>query len=273
MKINKQAVEAAEVPEVKQSGTDATFTYTPQEQALADQLKSLMSATDRSTLAEGKAWFEARELTKKDKGRFDLFYGSLGAKHARIYYAIGVYEASLIEAVVIPPSVQHQATKAGIDLSKPAQKAAVQRAIVDAKFTGEPTYRQTLSIINAAIETIEAAEESGGEETEEQLILASFNAVFTSSYRRVVGTPVFKTIDKKRTFTGTKNEDGVLMSVGSAELQAAELAWAKTMHGITRQITGKGPLSLWLAGGPDISCLGRGTDQFTLTDVNQGVAA
>jgi hypothetical protein len=250
--------------------------YTHEEQERADLLKVLMSATDKSTAEEGKEWYEERELKKEKQERFKLFYESLGADKDRVYYAIRVYEDSLVKAaaMAIPPSIEQEATKAGIELSKPAQKNAVARAIVDAKLTGEPTHKQVISIIKNASDDIDAAAESVKKEesqSEEEQILASLNAIFISSYQRVVGVPKFEK-DKKtkeRRFVGYTNPNGVFLNVAAGDWTEEEKAWVKTMEGTLKNITGLGGYDTWASGGPDLGNLGRGEDQFTFTDINQ----
>jgi hypothetical protein len=46
----------------------------------------------------------------------------------------------------IPPGIEQEAAKAGLDLAEPTQKKAIARAIVDAKLTSEPTHKQVISI-------------------------------------------------------------------------------------------------------------------------------
>lgn len=274
------AAASSPVPPPSNIGKNGTngkkIIYTPEEQARADRLKPLMFATDMSSVEEGKEWYEERELKKEKKERFKLFYESLGVDKDRVYYAIRVYEDSLVKAAAraIPLSIEQEATKVGIELSKPAQKNAVARAIVDAKLAGEPTHKQVISIVKNASDDIDAAAESGkgGElESEEEQILASLNAVFTNSYERVVGVPKFEK-DKKtkeRRFIGYTKPDGVLVNVAVGEWTQEEKAWVKTMEGTLKNITGLSSHATWVSGGPDLGHLGRGEDQLTFADINQ----
>ena len=261
-------------------GTNSTngkkIVYTPEEQTRADRLKMLMSATDKSTEEEGKEWYEEREVKKEKKERFKLFYESLGADKDRVYYAIRVYEDSLVKAaaMAIPTSIEQEATKVGIELSKPAQKSAVARAIVDAKLSGEPTYKQVISIIKNASDEIDSAaeaEEKEEPESEEEQILASLNAIFTRSYERVVGVPKFQK-DKKtkeRQFVGYTKPNGEFVKVAVGGWTYEEKVWVKTMEGTLKNITGMSGYDTWASGGPDLGHLGRGEDEFTFADINQ----
>jgi hypothetical protein len=275
------AASSSSVPQPSASGTNGgtngkVIMYTPEEQERAARLKMLMSASDKSTAEEGKEWYEERELKKDKQQRFKLFYESLGADKDRVYYAIRVYEDSLVKAaaMAIPPSIEQEATKAGIELSKPEQKNAVARAIVGAKLKGEPTHKQVISIIKNAGDDIDAAAESGEKEefeSEEEHILASLNAIFTSSYERVVGVPKYEK-DRKtkvRRFVGYVNPHDVLINVAVSEWTDEEKAWVKTMEGTLKNITGLGGYDTWASGGPDLGNLGRGEDQFTFADINQ----
>jgi hypothetical protein len=261
------------------TGTNATngkkIIYTPEEQERANRLRMLMSATDKSTAEEGKEWYEAREHYKQKPERFKSFYESLGANKDRVYYVIRVYENSLVKAAenAIPTNIAQEATKAGIELSKPVQKTALARAIVTAKLSGEPTHKQVISIVKNATDEIDATLESGETsepESEEEQILASLNAIFTSSYKRIVGEPKFKT-DKKtkeRTFTGYTRGTGEFVHVPAGEWTTQENAWVKTMEGTLKNITGMGGYATWASGGPDLGHLGRGLDEFKFEDIN-----
>jgi hypothetical protein len=262
------------------TGTNVTngkkIIYTPEEQERANRLRMLMSATDKSTAEEGKEWYEAREHYKQKPERFKSFYESLGANKDRVYYAIRVYENSLVKAAekAIPANIEHEATKTGIELSKPVQKTALARAIVNAKLVGELTHKQVISIVKNATDEIDAAVESGRNkepESEEEQVLASLNAIFTGSYKRIVGEPKFKT-DKKtkeRTFTGYTKGNGEFVQVAAGEWTPEENAWVKTIEGTLKNITGMGGYDTWASGGPDLGHLGRGEDQFTFADINQ----
>jgi hypothetical protein len=268
------------VPQPSTIGTNGTsgkkIIYTPKEQERADRLKVLMSAADKSTGEEGKEWYEERELKKEKKERFKLFYESLGADKDRVYYAIRVYEDSLVKtaAMAIPLGIEQEANKVGIELSKPAHKNAVARAIVDAKLTGEPTHKQVVSIVKNASDDIDAAAESEEKKTsdsEEEQILAAINGIFTSSYQRVVGVPKFEKgkKTKERRFVGYTDPNGAFVNVAAGDWAEAEKAWVKTMDGTLRNITGMGGYGTWASGGPDLGHLGRGEDQFTFADINQ----
>ena len=107
--------------------------------------------------------------------------------------------------------------------------------------------------------------------TEQELILDSFDSIFTDSYSRYVGIPQFKTEKEVRTFTGTR-VNGELLAVDSSELRVLEVAWIKTVESAFQTIMGKSSFAAWLDGGPDIGHLGRGADEFTLADLNQSAA-
>jgi hypothetical protein len=176
--------------------------------------------------------------------------------------------------MAIPPSIEQEATKVGIELSDPVQKNAVARAIVGAKLTGEPTHKQIISIVKTASDDIDAAAESEKEgklESEEEQILASLNAVFSSSYERVVGVPKFEKDKKtkKRRFVGYTNPNGAFVNVAAGAWTEEEKAWVKSMERTLQNITGLGGYATWASGGPDIGHLGRGEDQFTFTDINR----
>jgi hypothetical protein len=271
------AAAGSSVPQPSQTATNGKkLIYTSEEQARADRLKVLMSATDKSTAVEGKEWYEERELKKENNERFKLFYESIGANKDRVYYAIRVYEDSLVKAaaLAIPSSIEQEATKAGIELSKPAQKNAVARAIVDAKLTGEPTHKQVISIVKNAGDEIDeeaGSGKKGGLESEEEQILASLNAIFTSSYGRIVGVPKFEKNKKtkERTFVGYTNPNGAFVNVAVGNWTDEEKAWVRTMEGTLKNITGLSGYDTWATGGPDLGHLGRGEDQITFADINQ----
>jgi hypothetical protein len=281
--LNEVAADVAaksSVSEPGNTGTNGTngkkLIYTPEEQTRADRLKVLMSATDKSTEEEGREWYLERELKKEKQERFKLFYESLGADKDRVYYAIRVYEDSLVKAAAkeIPPSIEQEATKAGIELSKSAQRNAIARAIVNAKLAGEPTHKQVISIVKNASDDIDAAADSGkkGElGSEQEQILAALNAIFTNSYQRVVGVPKFEKDKKakKRKFVGYTQTKGGFVSVAVDEWTEEEKAWAKAMDGTLKNITGLSGYATWASGGPDLGHLGRGEDQFTFSDINQ----
>jgi hypothetical protein len=278
--IADAAAASNSAPQPSDTATNGTngkkIHYTPDEQKRADRLKVLMSTTDRSTAEEGKEWYEERELKKERQERFKLFFESLGADKDRVYYAIRVYEDSLVKvaAMAIPLSIEQEATKVGIELSKHAHKNAVARAIVDANLKGDPTHKEVIAIINNAIQDIDAAAEPGEKEeleSEEEQILASLNAVFTGSYQRVVGVPKFEKdkTTKERRFVGYTKPKGGFVKVAVGEWTEEEKAWVKTMEGTLKNITGMSGYDTWVSGGPDLGHLGRGEDEFTFADINQ----
>jgi hypothetical protein len=205
-------------------------------------------------------------------GRFDAVIASFGLSRATAYRHIRTYEKHLMTTVPITQSIVDMAIGNGVLVpSEEIDKAALQEAFLRAGQPPNPTSAQSMEIVTEAIGLAEAAREKAPGATEEQALLASFNAIFTSSYARVVGVPKFKKVDKERIFTHAEKEDGV--KIEGDELKSFECAWMQTVESTFVRIVGKGSYSAWLNGGPDIVALGRGTDKLMLTDVSLNVEA
>jgi len=265
-------------------------TLTAAEQPLVDQaqkgLKQYSQAESKLkgiSAQIGEALYKLREIGRNDKGkykitregmnkpelvgRFDAVIASFCLSRASAYRHVRAYEDHLMTTVPLAPSIVDMATGNGVlDPNEEIDKAALQEAFLRGGQPSSPTPAQSMEIITEAIRLAEAAREKGPKATEEQALLASFNAIFTSSYARVVGTPKFQKVNRERIFTHAENEDGA--KIEGDELKSLEHAWMETVECTFRRIVGKSSYAAWLAGGPDIVMLGRGTDKFMLTDVN-----
>jgi hypothetical protein len=200
-------------------------------------------------------------------GRFDAVIASFGLSRAMAYRHINAHEKLLKATTPIPQSVTDMVTGHGVlNLNDKNDIAALQEAFLEAGQPLNPTPARSMEIVTEAIGLAEAGRAKAPRATEEQALLASFNAIFTSSYVRLVGTPKFKKVDGERTLTHAVTEDGV--KIEGDELKSLERAWMQTVESTFVRIVSKGSYAAWLDGGPDIVALGRGADKFILTDVN-----
>lgn len=270
------------------SFSSTIIVYTATEQPIIDQLLVVMPQTAKSTIEEGRLWNELRTLAKQADGRFDLLCESLNTTRDHAYYCIKVYEASLPQ-VELPATVKTYMEATGLNLTMPenptaeqqreitANQKAARKAFQKEGITGEPTRKQLAAINERAINYLDVEEP-----TEQQKIADSINAVFTDSYLRLVGTPKLGKKEKGKEYrqllgyfpVGTdKTRDENLVKVADGKFTEVELEWDKMMRQTLLSITGKSAMDTWLSGGPDLLCLGRGTDQLTLQDLGQKAAA
>ena len=264
------------------------FTYTPTEQPIIDQLVVIMPQTAKSTIEEGRLWFDLRILVKKAEGRFDLLCESLNTTRDHANYCIKVYEASLPQ-VELPETVKTYLEKTGLNLTMPENPTAEQQKEITAnqqaarktfqkeEIAGKPTRKQLAAVNERAINYLDMEEL-----TEQQKSADSINAIFTDSYLREVGAPKFGKKGKGQTdrpFLGyfpvgtDKTNDEHLVNLADGQFTKNEKKWVKMMEQTLRPITGKSGLDTWLTGGPDLGCLGRGTDRFTIQDLQLEEAA
>lgn len=273
----------------------SAVTLTAAEQSLVNQVQKGLEQFNKAeikltgiSVQIGEALFKLRSLGRDDAskygivragqekleqvGRFDAVIASFRLSRASAYRHIRVYENHLMDTTPIPQSVTEMATShCVLDLNEKIDTSALQEAFLEAGQPANPTPAQSMAIVTDAIERAEEARSKGPKATEEQALLTSFNAIFTSSYARVVGVPKFKKVDGERIFTHAGNDDGVKME--GDELKSLERAWMQTVESTFVRIVGRSSYTAWLGGGPDIVALGRGADKFRLTDVNLNVEA
>ena len=261
---------------------ETNIIYTANEQVIINQLAVIMPQTANSTIEEGRLWFELRILVKKAEGRFDLLSESLNTTRDHANYCIKVYEASL-PPVELPATVRTYLEATGLNLTMPenptteqqkeitANQKAARKAFQKEGITGEPTRKQLAAINERTISYLDVEER-----TEQQNIADSINAIFTDSYLREVGTPKFGKKEKgqkDRPFLGyfpvgtDKTKDENLVKVAKGQFTEKEREWVRMMEETLQSITGKSGMDTWLTGGPDLGCLGRATDEFTIQDL------
>jgi hypothetical protein len=272
----------------QETSNGTTVVYTPTEQIIVDQLLVVMPQTAKSTIEEGRLWFELRILVKKAEGRFDLLCESLNTTRDHANYCIRVYEESL-PPVELPATVKTYLEATGLNLTMPenptaeqqkeitANRKAARKAFQKEGITGEPTRKQLAAINERTINYLDVEEP-----TERQKIADSINAIFTDSYLREVGTPKFGKKEKGKQdppFLGyfpvgtDRTNDENLVKVAEGQFTEKEIRWVKMMEQTLRSITGKSGFDTWLSGGPDLLHLGRGEDEFTIQDLRQEAAA
>jgi hypothetical protein len=272
---------------VVESSNSTPLIYTATEQPIIDQLLVVMPQTAKSTIEEGRLWNDLRTLVKKVEGRFDLLCESLNTTRDHAYYSIKVYEASLPQ-VELPATVKTYLEATGLNLTMPENPTAEQQKEITANqnaarkafqkegITGEPTRKQLASINERAITYLDV-----DEPTEQENLRDAINSIFLDSYLRVVGTPRFGKKEKgkpDRPFlgyfpVGTDKADAKNLVKAPQGGTAVEVQWVKMMEQTLRSITGKSGMETWLSGGPDLLCLGRGTDQFKIQDLRQEAVA
>lgn len=207
---------------------------------------------------------------------------SLNTTRDHANYCIKVYEASL-PPVELPATVRTYLEATGLNLTMPenptaeeqkeitANQKAARKAFQKEGITGEPNRKQLAAINERAINYLEVEEP-----TEQQKIADSINSIFTDSYQREVGAPKFGKKEKgqqARPFLGyfpagtDKTKDENLVTVAEGQFTVTEKEWVRMMEQTLSSITGKSGMDTWLSGGPDLVCLGRGTDQFTIQDL------
>lgn len=262
--------------------TTEAISYSARELAIVNNLKVAIPQMTKSVIIAGHHLFDLQVEVRKTEGRFDLICESLGITRDRAYYCIKVYRNSLPK-VELPAAVREYMERNGLNLTMPANptaeqqkeitanEKAVQRAFQKEGAIGEPNRKQLANILTQSINYLDVDEPS-----EQNQILDSFNAIFTDSYVREVGTPKFGKKEKgkkDRPFLGyfpvgsDKTKDENLVEIAEGQFTENEKKWVKMMEQTLRSITGKSGMGTWLTGGPDLGCLGRGTDRFTIQDL------